>query len=51
MKLKKCKAHGCGKEFTPIRKIQIYCSKRCKNREAQRRLIKMAQKGRESLKA
>ena len=38
---RKCVA--CGREYQPVREIQLYCSQRCKNREAQRRLVKRSQ--------
>lgn len=40
---RKCAAKDCQREYRPVRKTQLYCSHRCKNREAQRRLVKRGQ--------
>lgn len=37
---RKCVAPDCRREYQPVSKIQLYCSRRCKNREAQRRFVK-----------
>ena len=37
---RKCAAQGCARTFTPRNVAQLYCSTRCKNREAQRRFIR-----------
>lgn len=35
-----CNARDCDRKFTPRVRTQLYCSVRCKNREAQKRLAK-----------
>lgn len=40
---KLCAASDCEVKFKPRKRSQLYCSLRCKNREAQRRLVRRAQ--------
>lgn len=40
---RKCAAPECKRQFTLKRPTQLYCSSRCKNREAGRRLVKRSQ--------